>query len=348
MNYDEFLRRVPKAELHCHVEGSIRPETAFDLARKNRVELPAANPDGLYRFEGFGEFAEIAVAVSSTLVDRDDFARIAFESLEDGVELGNLRYREMFFTPTLHTSRGVAYPTVVDGLCEGIREAERRLGVRCRLIPDIQRQDPPAVAVEVVRQVLAHRPDEVIGLGLDGAEAIDPPEQFVEAYRLARQGGLRLTAHACEDAPPVNITTCLDLLGCERIDHGYYVLDDERVLARARDEGIVFTVAPTATAICYFTADLAAHPIRAMVEQGLSVVLNTDDPPMFATDLGSEYALMCTAAGWGPDQVRQLCLNGVDGAWLDDDERRDLRRSFERELDELEAQLDPDSGAPGS
>ena len=109
MNYDEFLRRVPKAELHCHVEGSIRPETAFDLARKNRVELPAANPDGLYRFEGFGEFAEIAVAVSSTLIDRDDFARIAFESLEDGVELGNLRYRES--SSRRRCTRAAASPT---------------------------------------------------------------------------------------------------------------------------------------------------------------------------------------------------------------------------------------------
>lgn len=340
MDYDEFLRRVPKAELHCHVEGSVRPETAFELASRNKVELPAKDPGELYRFEGFGEFAKIAVAVSSTLVDRDDFARIAFESLEDGVELGNLRYREMFFTPTLHTSRGVGYQTIVDGLCDGIQEAERKLGVRCRLIADIQRQDPPALAVEMVRHVLEHRRDEVIGLGLDGAEAIDPPEQFVEAYRLARAGGLRLTAHACEDAPPENITTCLDVLGCERIDHGYHILEDERVVERARDEGIFFTVAPTATAVCYFTDDLAAHPIVTMVEQGLRVVLNTDDPPMFYTDLGREYAAMCTVAGWGREKVRELCLNGVDAAWMDDDERRVLRREFEREFDDLSATLE--------
>lgn len=119
----------------------------------------------------------------------------------------------MFFTPTLHTHRAVAYSTVVDG----IGEVERRLGVRCRLIADIQRQDSPATAVEMVRQVFEHPRDHVVGLGMDGAEAIDPPEQFVEAYRLARAGGLRLTAHACEDRPPANITTCLDLLGCERI-----------------------------------------------------------------------------------------------------------------------------------
>jgi len=339
MNYDEFLRRVPKAELHCHVEGSIDPETAFDLARRNGVELPAAEPASLYRFEDFGEFAEIAVAVSSTLVDRDDFARIAFESLEAGVKLGNLRYREMFFTPTLHTSRGIEYRTIVDGLCDGIREAERRFGVRCRLIADIQRQDPPALAVEMVRQVFEHPRAEVIGLGMDGAEAIDPPDQFVDAYRLAREGGLRLTAHACEDAPPRNITTCLDVLGCERIDHGYYVLDDDQVVDRVRDDGVFFTVAPTATAVCYFGGDLANHPIKRMVERGLRVVLNTDDPPMFHTDLGTEYAAMSTAAEWGPADVRQLCLNGVDAAWLEDSERRTLRQEFERELDELEAQL---------
>jgi adenosine deaminase len=340
VNYDEFLRRVPKIELHCHFEGTVRPATFAELARKHDVALPTDDVDKLYDYDSIYEFLKIFGMVSSTLIDREDFARAAYESLEDGVKLGNLKYREMFFNPTLHTSRGVPYPTVVDGLVDGIRAAEQDLGVGCRLIADVYRQDPLAVAVEMVEAVLAHRPDELIGLGMDGAEAPDPPEKFQEAYKLARNGGLRLTAHACEDAPAQNITTCLDVLGCERIDHGYHILGDENVVERCRDQGITFTVCPTATAVCYFDPDdYTTHPIRDMVSKGLKVMINSDDPTMFHTDIGSEYVRMTEAAGWEPAKVREFVLNGIDGSWLDDSEKTRRRREFTEELDDLEAQL---------
>jgi adenosine deaminase len=342
MNYADFLRRVPKAELHCHFEGTVRPRTFADLAKKHAVSLPTEDADRLYDYDSIYEFLKIFAMVSSTLIDREDFARAAYESIEDGVTLGNLKYREMFFNPTLHTRRGVPYATVVDGLVDGIKQAETDFGVRCRLIADVYRQDPPEMAREMVEQVLEHRPDEVIGLGMDGAEAPDPPEKFVEAYRLAKQGGLRLTAHACEDAPARNITTCLDVLGCERIDHGYHILEDDAVVARCRDEGIYFTVCPTATAVCYFDPeDFASHPIREMVAKDLLVMINSDDPPMFHTDIGTEYVTMVEAAGWGPEKVREFCFNGIDGSWLSDDEKRRLRTEFESELGKLEAELAP-------
>ena len=175
MNYDEFLRRVPKAELHCHFEGTVRPRTFADLAQKHGVELPTGDADKLYDYDSIYEFLKIFAMVSSTLVDQEDFARACYESIEDGVELGNLKYREMFFNPTLHTRRGVPYKTVVDGLVDGAQAAEQDLGVKCRLIADVYRQDPPELAREMVEQVLEHRRDEVIGLGMDGAEAPDPP-----------------------------------------------------------------------------------------------------------------------------------------------------------------------------
>jgi adenosine deaminase len=340
MDYDEFLRRVPKAELHCHFEGTVRPRTFADLAKKHGVELPTDDADKLYDYDSIYEFLKIFAMVSSTLIDQEDFARACYESIEDGVKLGNLKYREMFFNPTLHTKRGIPYKTVVDGLVDGARAAEADLGVTCRLIADVYRQDTPEEAREMVEQVLEHRRDELIGLGMDGAEAPDPPEKFVDSYRLAGDGGLRLTAHACEDAPAKNITTCLDVLGCERIDHGYHVLGDEAVVQRCRDEGIYFTVCPTATAVCYFDPDdYTTHPIREMVAKGLKVMINSDDPPMFHTDIGEEYSKMVQAAEWEPAQVREFCLNGVDGSWMSDDEKRQLRAAFVEELDSLEAKL---------
>jgi adenosine deaminase len=340
MNWDEYLRRVPKVELHCHFEGTVRAATFADLARKHGVQLAKDDPDQLYDYSSIYEFLEIFAQVSSTLIDREDFARAAFESVEDGVKLGNLKYREMFFNPTLHTKRGIPYATVVDGLIDGLHRAESELGVRCRLIADVYRQDSAGQAADMVREVLEHRRDEVIGLGMDGAEAPDPPEKFTEAYRLAKQGGLRLTAHACEDAPAQNITTCLDVLGCERLDHGYHVLSDPEVVRRVLGDGIVFTTCPTATAVCYFDPDdLTQHPIIEMERQGLRLTLNSDDPSMFHTDVGEEFARMVPAAGWDAATVRQLCLNAVDASWLAPDEQRAMRSSVEQELDALDAEL---------
>jgi adenosine deaminase len=339
MDYAEFLRKVPKVELHCHIEGTVRAATFADQAKKRGIALPTSDVDKLYDYDTIYEFLKIFQLVSSTLTEREDFARVAYETLEDGVRLGNLKYREMFFNPTLHTRRGVPYATVVDGLVDGIRGAEHDLGVQCRLIADVYRQDSIEMARQMIDEVLAHRPDELIGLGMDGAEAPDPPERFTEIFQRAGRAGLRRTSHASEDAPPVNIVTCLDQLGCERIDHGYHIIEDPAVMARCRDEGIFFTCCPTSTAIVYGWPDLTRHPIRDMVAGGLKIMLNSDDPTMFHTDVGKEYVDLCTALDYGPARVREFCLNGVDAAWLGDDERARMRREFEHELDELEAQL---------
>ncbi len=339
MDYATFLRRVPKVELHCHFEGTVRAATVVDLARRHGIALPTEDVESLYDYDTIEGFLTIFGLVASTLIDREDFARVAFESLEDGQKLGNLKHREMFFNPTLHTRRGVPYGTVVDGLVDGIREAERQLGVSCRLIADVYRQDTPDEALAMVESVLAHRPDEVIGLGMDGAEAPDPPERFAAAFARAKAGGLRLTSHACEDAPPQNIVTCLDLLGCERIDHGYHILADENVVKRALDDGLYFTCCPTATARVYGWPDLSRHPIGGMVAAGLNVTLNSDDPTMFHTDIGKEFVDLCTALNYGPEQVRAFCLNSVDGSWLDASEKARLRAHMDAELKRMQSEL---------
>lgn len=341
LSFAEYLRKVPKVELHCHFEGTVRARTFADLARRHGVSLPTTDVAKLYDYETIYEFLKIFAMVSSTLQEREDFARAAYESLADGVQLGNLRYREMFFNPTLHTRRGVPMATCIDGLIDGIHSAQADFGVQCRLIADVYRQDDLGMALQMVEEVLACGRPEVIGLGMDGAEAPDPPEKFAEAFRLAGKNGLRLTSHACEDAPPENITTCLDVLGCERIDHGYHVLASPEVTSRCRDDGIFFTCCPTSTAVVYGWPDLTAHPIKEMVEVGLRVMLNSDDPTMFHTDIGEEYVRLGTALGYGKERVRELVMNGVDAAWMDDGERASLRSRFVAELDALERELDP-------
>jgi adenosine deaminase len=338
---DEFLRSIPKVELHCHIEGSVRAATFADQAKKHGVALPKDEVDELYDYETIYEFLVIFGMVSSTLIDQDDFARVAYEAMEDGHRLGNLRYREMFFNPTLHTRRGVPMKTVVDGLADGLNAAEADFGVKGRLIADVYRQDDPAVSRQMVEELLSCLRPEVIGLGMDAAEAPDPPERFVDAFHAAKAGGLRLTSHASEDAPPVNITTCLDLLGCERIDHGYHILSDPAVIQRCLDDDIHFTVCPTSTAVVYGWPDLSTHPIIGMVDAGLKCMLNSDDPTMFHTDIGKEYVDMVPAAGWGLATVRELVLNGVDATWLDDGDKAAMAAEFAAEFDRLAESLEP-------
>ena len=341
MDYPEYLRRLPKVELHCHVEGTLRPATVVDLAAKHEITLPTSDVDRIYDYATIYEFLEIFRLVNSTVIDRDDFARVAYESLEDGVKLGNLKYREMFFNPTLHTTRGVSMPTIIDGLIDGARAAEADFGVQCRLIADVYRQDPVPMALQMTEEVIEHRRDEVIGLGMDAAEAPDPPEQFVDCFALAAKAGLHRTSHASEDAPPVNITTCLDVLGCERIDHGYHILADDAVVARCRDEGIHFTCCPTSTAVVYGWPDLTTHPINGMIAAGLLVHLNSDDPTMFRTDIGKEYVDFVGQNGYSPEMAKDMVFNGVDATWLDAQDKARLRAGMEAEIAALDAELDP-------
>jgi adenosine deaminase len=231
--------------------------------------------------------------------------------------------------------------TIIDGLVDGIRAAQADLGVRCRLIADVYRQDSPDVALQMTEEVIANRRDELIGLGMDAAEAPDPPEKFVESFLLAAKAGLHRTSHAAEDGPPANITTCLDVLGCERIDHGYHILDDDAVVARCRDQGVHFTVCPTSTAVVYGWPDLTKHPINEMMRAGLLVHLNSDDPTMFHTDIGKEYVDFVGQNQYPPDVAKQMVLNGIDATWLDDVDKVTLRRSFERECADLDAALVP-------
>jgi adenosine deaminase len=339
MEYAEYLRRLPKVELHCHVEGTLRPETVVELAREHDIALPTADIDRIYDYETIYEFLEIFQLVNSTVIEQGDFARIAYESLEDGVKLGNLKYREMFFNPTLHTKRGVKMSTVIDGLIEGCRAAETDFGVRCRLIADVYRQDSSAVAQQMVNEILKNRRDEVIGLGMDAAESPDPPERFFEAFRTAGEAGLHLTSHAAEDGPAKNVLTCLDLLGCERIDHGYHILDDDAVVARCVEDGIHFTCCPTSTSKVYGWSDLTTHPINEMMRAGLLVHLNSDDPTMFRTDIGKEYVDFVGQNEYPPDTAKQLVRNGVDASWLDAGEKAALHRLFDDEIHALDKEL---------
>jgi adenosine deaminase len=327
--------RIPKVELHCHVEGTVRPGTVVELARKAGRPLPVNDPAELYRYDSLDSFLAIFWLVQETLVTRDDWARVAYESLIDGAAHG-LRYREMFFTPARHLAAGQRLADIVAGLTDGIEAAEAEVPVQARLIADADRAFGAAAAVELVDAVdelwRAGGAERLIGFGADSTELGIDLRAFAPAFEAARRLGLRRTCHAGEavGAGPENIKIALDALGAERIDHGVAITEDPTLMARAAAERIPITVCPTSNVvIANRYRSLAEHPFLAMREAGIPVTINTDDPAMEDLDLGLEYRRVAEAYDLEVEEMRRIALEGIDSTWLDDTERRALRREFE-------------------
>jgi adenosine deaminase len=327
---------LPKVELHCHVEGTIRPSTVVELARKNGRQLPTDDPTALYRYTSLNSFLEIFWLVQELLVDPDDWARAAYESIVDAAPHG-LRYREMFFTPARHLAAGQRLSEVVAGLTRGIERAEADTGVRCMLICDIDRSFGPGPAVELVEAAVAMRRrgdgERVIGIGMDSTERGVDPRSFADAYTMARRAGFHVTGHAGEDTGPENIALALEALGLERIDHGLAIMEDPELVARVAEARIPLDVCPNSNVlIANRYARLEDHPFRRMRQSGLLATLNTDDPAMTDLDLGREYRSVASALDMAWDEMTAVALDGVEASWLDPGEKAEMRADFEREI----------------
>jgi adenosine deaminase len=327
---------LPKVELHCHVEGTIRPSTVVELARKNGRSLPTEDPTELYRYTSLNSFLEIFWLVQELLADPDDWARAAYESIVDAAPHG-LRYREMFFTPGRHLSAGQRLSEIVAGLTRGIDRAEADTGVRCMLICDIDRSFGPGPAVELVETAVEMRRtghgERLIGIGMDSTERGVDPRSFSGAYGMARRAGFHLTGHAGEDTGPENIAVALEALGLERIDHGLAIMDDPELVERVAEARIPLDVCPNSNVLIANRYErLEDHPFRRMRRAGLLATLNTDDPAMTDLDLGREYRSVATALDMSWDEMTSVAIDGVEASWLDPGEKADLRADFDREI----------------
>jgi adenosine deaminase len=330
--------RIPKVELHCHVEGTVRPQTVLELAAKAGRPLPAANPADLYAYDSLDSFLSIFWLVQETLVSREDWSRIAYESLMDGAAHG-LRYREMFFTPARHLADGQDLGAIVAGLTEGIAAAEAEAPVRCFLIADMDRAFGPAAGLALVEGIAdlrrAGKAERVIGIGADSTELGIDLRSFAPAFAAARRHGLRRTSHAGEavGCGPSNIEIALDVLGAERIDHGVALPEDPALLARVAGEGIPLTVCPTSNVvIANRFRRLAEHPLLDLYRAGVRVTINTDDPAMMQWDLGREYSAIGEAHGLDIAAMGEMAIDGIDSTWLDEPDRRSLRTEFKAAL----------------
>jgi adenosine deaminase len=245
--------------------------------------------------------------------DGEDFRETTIAALGRAADSGAC-YVELFFSPAAHE---IDYRSMVDGIVDGIHAAREDFGLVARLIPAHNRELGLDRGMAFLETVLSYRPPEVIGIGLDYAERPHPPAQFAPLFAAARAHGLQVTAHAGEDGPAAYVRDAIDVLGCRRIDHGYHVVDDPELIARCKELDILFTVCPTTTLHTTVWRDLHApdHAIRRMIEAGLRVTINTDDPGLFATTLNREYALAAEGFGLSEATLAEIAANGLEYCW---------------------------------
>ncbi len=316
---------LPKVELHCHIEGTMRSATVVDLAVANGIELPTGDVESLYDDADLTGFLDVFWLVQSVLVTPDDWERLAFESMIDGAAHG-LRYREAFFTPARHLAAGQDLGEIIAALDRGLDMAERVTRARCSLIFDFDRDFGPDLASAHMTELVSLKragscgTERVIGIGMDSTEWGVDPMSFASAYAQAPDAGLRRTAHQGENSGADAIRAAVDGLGCERIDHGISIFEDPELVRRFADEQIPLTVCPNANVRINpgVVADLGHHVFPIMRDADLLATLNTDDPALVGLDLDQEYALCAERFGYDTGDMVAIALDAACASWLDD------------------------------
>jgi aminodeoxyfutalosine deaminase len=313
----------PKIELHVHLEGTVRPETLLEIARRNDYALPADTVEGLsalYEYRDFEHFIEIWVLTTNALRTRDDFRQVVADYAAEAASHGAV-YIEAIFSPAERVRRGVAWDDIFAGYCDGAEEARELHGIEIRLTPDIVRGFPLEESEPVVRYSSKYSDRGVVGVGLGGLETQYSPEPYASVFELAKAEGLGSVPHAGEVAGPASIRGALDALRADRIRHGFRAIEDGELVAELAERGIVLDVTPVSNVRTGAVAALAEHPLPKLVAAGVRCSISTDDPAMFDTDLVREYS---AAASLGVDP-RSAYEAGLEGALCDEATRDRLR-----------------------
>ncbi|MFI0450001.1 adenosine deaminase [Actinomadura sp. 6N118] len=325
---------IPKAELHLHIEGTLEPELAFSLAARNGITLMYRSAAALrkaYAFDDLQSFLNLYYKLMVVLRTEQDFEDLADAYLARAAAQG-VRHAEIFFDPQAHTARGVPIEVVVAGLGRALEAAPARHGVTTRLIMCFLRDEPVESALATFESARPWFGDPIIGVGLDSAEAGHPPSKFREVFDRAREAGLRRVAHAGEEGPPEYVWEALDVLGAERIDHGIRSREDERLFLRLIREQVPLTVCPLSNVRLRCVDHLADHPLPHMLDSGMLVTVNSDDPSYFGGYVGDVYDALEAEPMLmiGLEELRQLAANSFEAAFLSDEERRAYLKEVER------------------
>ena len=320
-----FLRELPKAELHVHIEGTLEPDLMFELSRRNRVPIRFKSVDEVaqaYQFTNLQSFLDICYEGARLLIEEQDFHDLTWAYLARVAQQG-VRHAEIFFDPQAHTARGIPFSTVVSGMHRALDDGHQRLGISSRLILCFLRDLSAESAMETLQQALPFK-HWIVAVGLDSAEAGNPPSKFKEVFEQARKEGFKAVAHAGEEGPPQYIWEALDLLKVSRIDHGVRCIEDRRLVERLVREQIPLTVCPLSNVKLRVFDRIEDHNLKKLLDLGLCVTVNSDDPAYIGGYVLENYEAVQRALGLSEQDLRQLASNSIAAAFLEPAEKERL------------------------
>lgn len=323
MNQIELIRALPKAELHVHIEGTFEPELMFAIAQRNQIQIPYQSVEAVkqaYNFHNLQSFLDIYYAGANVLVHEQDFYDLAWAYFEKCAE-DRVVHTEMFFDPQTHTERGVEFATVLAGLKRACTDAKEKLGISSQLIMCFLRHLSEEKAFETLEQALPFK-DEIIAIGLDSSEVGHPPSKFERVFAKAREAGFLIVAHAGEEGPPEYIWEALDLLKVNRIDHGVRSEEDERLMTRLISEKMPLTVCPLSNLKLCVVKDMGEHNIRRLLQKGVHVTVNSDDPSYFGGYMNDNFIAIQEALALSHDELKQLAINSFEASFISDEEKQ--------------------------
>ena len=319
---ENFIRKVPKSELHLHIEGSLEPELMFKLSKRNKVEIPFKSVEEIrsaYNFTDLDSFLKIYYEGSNVLITEEDFFDLTWEYILR-CKQDNIVHAEIFFDPQSHTERGIEFNTVLSGIHKALEKANFELGITSKIIMCFLRHLDEEPCFQVLKEATKHK-DKIIGVGLDSSEKGNPPQKFKNLFEAAIKEGFLTVAHAGEEGPPEYIWDSLNLLKVKRIDHGVQCLKDEKLVEILKEKNIPLTVCPLSNIkLCVFDK-LENHNLKKMLDKGLRVMVNSDDPAYFGGYLNANLIETSKALNLSLDDVKILIQNSFKSSFLDENSK---------------------------
>ena len=327
---NNFIEGIPKAELHLHIEGTFEPELMFKIAQRNNIPIDYNSIDELkkaYNFNNLQEFLDMYYAAAKVLIHIQDFYDLTWAYLTK-VHEQNLIHTEIFFDPQTHTDRGVSFNTVIQGIHSALEDGKEKLGISSKLIMCFLRHLDEAAAFETLNQALPYK-NWITGVGLDSSEMGHPPSKFERVFSKAREEGFITVAHAGEDGPAEYVWEAINLLKVSRIDHGNQSLDDDQLIKHIAEKQIPLTVCPLSNLELKVVNDLKDHPLMKLMEAGLMVTINSDDPAYFGGYVNENYTCIASALNLSKKQITELAKNSIKSSFLPDGDKEKIIMQIE-------------------
>jgi adenosine deaminase len=329
----EFIQKLPKAELHLHIEGTLEPELMFELAKRNNIEIPYQNIQDIknaYNFTSLQSFLDIYYAGANVLITKQDFYDLTWNYILKCVE-NNIIHTEIFFDPQTHTQRGIEFKTVIAGIVDALNDAKEKLGITSAIIMCFLRHLSQEEASKTLEEAFPFK-EYIIGVGLDSSEIGNPPSKFEDVFKKAKEQGYKLVAHAGEEADVSYIFEALDLLDIQRIDHGVQSIKSASLMERLKKEQIPLTVCPNSNIELKVFEDYAHHNIKELLKYGLNVTINSDDPAYFKGYLNQNFINLYENLNLNKDDIIKLIKNSFNSSFIDDDLKKTYIKRVEQTI----------------